>query len=104
MIDIGTEELIALADAPSSPFLPRRGGRKIHVATVRRWASKGLRGHKLETVRCGAGLYTSGPALARFYERLTDSSGRDEPPVIRTPTARARAISQADAELARLGV
>ena len=37
-----------------------------HVATVRRWARRGVRGVCLETVRLGGRLYTSAEAMDRF--------------------------------------
>ncbi len=70
MIDIHSETVISLADAPR--HLPkRRGGKRPHIATLYRWAQRGCRGMKLETVQVGGTLCTSLEALQRFCDRLT---------------------------------
>lgn len=49
-IDIREEQLVRLKDVPKLRQLPSgRGAARIHVATVYRWASRGLRGVQLET-------------------------------------------------------
>lgn len=62
------ETLIALSDLPKA--LARRGGRKPHVATGYRWASRGVlvQGQRrvLETTKIGGTRYTSKEALERF--------------------------------------
>jgi hypothetical protein len=52
----------------------RRQGRPLHVATLYRWASKGLRGQRLECVRTGGTVCTSLEAVDRFFGRLTEVS------------------------------
>ena len=49
----------------------RRAGKRPHVATVYRWAKRGLRGVVLETLQVGGTLCTSHEALQRFFEALT---------------------------------
>lgn len=68
MIDLASEHLIPLTDAPK--HLPTRHGRKIHRATVFRWALKGLQGDHLETIKVGGARYTSVEALMRFVQRV----------------------------------
>jgi hypothetical protein len=64
------EAILSLADAVT--VLPRRrGGRKVHIATLYRWADPGLRGVRLETLRVGGTLCTSRQALQRFFDRLS---------------------------------
>src|SRR4051794_14831263 len=71
MIDSTTEPLITLSQAAAN--LPRRRkGRKTHVSTLYRWATKGCRGNVLETLQVGGTRCTSSEALQRFFERLTD--------------------------------
>ena len=95
-----TENLFPLAAATSQ--LPRRRqGKKAHTATVYRWAQRGLRGVRLETLRVGGTLCTSREALQRFFERLTDT---DSPPPSVPSVSRKASIEKADAELARLGI
>lgn len=42
---------------------------RLHLATVYRWASKGIRGQRLETERFGSKRYTSAEAIERFITR-----------------------------------
>lgn len=69
MIDINREELLTLAQAARR--IPSRTGKGLHVSTVGRWALKGLRGVKLETIQVGGTKYTSKEAVQRFFDALT---------------------------------
>lgn len=101
MVDIATEKLIALADVPK--HLPkRRGGRKVNLATVYRWASHGLHGVRLEVVQVGGTKCTSMTALQKFFERLSAAANGEAPPV-RTIKQRERAAAKANDELAKAG-
>ena len=71
-IDIHAETVVTLAEAAKR--LPPRGrGKRPHVATLYRWAQKGCRGIRLETIRIGGSLCTSLEALQRFCDRLTQA-------------------------------
>jgi hypothetical protein len=70
MFDIHAEHLLTMREA-SRLFPGSRQGRPTHVATVHRWATRGIRGIRLEAVRIGGCLYTSREAMQRFAERLT---------------------------------
>jgi len=73
MIDIATEELLALKDV--SALLPRRRkGRRPTFSCVWRWATTGCRGVKLETVRIGSTLCTTRGALQRFFRCLSQEA------------------------------
>lgn len=77
MIDINEERLIRLRDLPE--FLPRRGSSKVHIATIYRWAQKGIiatSGERitLETTRSGGSVLTSHEALERFNSRISNSA------------------------------
>jgi hypothetical protein len=63
------EDLISFAEAADR--LRRRNGKKTHVATVHRWASKGVRGIKLEFLQVGGVRCTTMAALERFFVRLS---------------------------------
>lgn len=72
MIELESETVLSLTEAAA--HLPRRrAGKRPHVATMYRWAQRGLRGVKLETIRVGGTLCTSLEALQRFCARLTES-------------------------------
>jgi hypothetical protein len=69
MIEIKSETLIRLAEVPN--HLPKRRGRKVHIASVYRWVKAGLSGVRLETVYVGGAQFTSHEALDRFAQQLT---------------------------------
>ena len=70
-IDIASEPPIPLTQA--TIYLPRRRrGRKAATSTLHRWATRGLRGVVLETIRIGGTRCTSLQALQRFFDRLSD--------------------------------
>ena len=100
MIDLQTETVLSFSDAAS--HLPRRrAGKRPHVATLYRWASRGVRGVKLETIRVGGTLCTSIEALQRFCERLTDPHA---PPASQTTAAREREAQKAERQLDEIGI
>jgi hypothetical protein len=93
-IDPLIEQTIALAEAARR--LPRlRAGRPVAPATLWRWASHGLRGVRLETVRVGGTCCTSVEALQRFFAAL---NGTPPPPPLATAPARV------EAELDSIGI
>jgi uncharacterized protein DUF1580 len=77
--DFLDENVIPLTSAPS--YLPRRNGKPIHNSTLFRWASKGVRGVRLETIRVGGSRCTSIEALRRFVAQLSvGQSGKCDVP------------------------
>jgi len=102
MIDIQTEEVVSLTEAAKSEHLPRRRkGKRPHVATLFRWATRGCRGIRLETIQCGGTRCTSVEALQRFFERCTDPSA---PPSAVSSKAREREIAAAENTLDLAGI
>ncbi|MFO0889898.1 MAG: DUF1580 domain-containing protein [Isosphaeraceae bacterium] len=116
MIDPFSETVISLVEA--ARMLPQRPtGKALHVAALRRWAARGIRGHKLEVIYIGGTVCTSREALARFFATI---SGNDEPGASparptapgpaprprtsRSPAERAKASEAAARRLAELGV
>src|SRR5438874_30499 len=72
MLRIADERLFALSDQALTRNLPRRRrGRRPHVSTFYRWATRGLRGVRLETLRVGTTMCTSLEAVQRFFDALT---------------------------------
>src|SRR5262245_44002875 len=72
MLRMASERLFALSDRALIRDLPRRRrGRRPHVSTLYRWAMRGLRGVRLETICVGGTLCTSREAVLRFFEALT---------------------------------
>jgi len=100
MIDLEIENVMSLANAAKT--LPRRRqGKKPHVSTLFRWASRGVRGVRLETIRVGGTICTSTEALQRFCNALTEP---DWPPPGRTNRQRQAAIDRANRELDEAGI
>ena len=96
MIDISMEGVIPLTKAARiTPGEP-------HVATLFRWASRGVGGVKLEVLRVGGRTCTSREAIQRFCNRLT--AGEPTEPTIRTTRSRERAAIRAEAELEAQGL
>ena len=94
MINIDAEQLLPLSEVPRV-LPPRPNGKPLHVSAVYRWAQRGRRGQRLETVKIGGTRYTSIEALQRF-------SRQEEPPGrVMTQSQRGRADQDAQ-EAARL--
>ena len=95
MIDISTESLRTLTQA--AKLFPDRPS----TTTMWRWTTKGVRGRILETVTLGGKVYTSLEALQRFS---VSHGGTAPQSTHRSPTARERAIAQAERELSEAGI
>ena len=90
-----TEEIRALSEWPK--LLPtRRGGKRIHVSCLYRWALHGVYGVRLETLQVGGTTCTSVEALGRFFAALSGDRANPPKPVVRNAVA--------EAALARIGI
>lgn len=99
-INITDNNLLTLREAVQE--LPRkRRGRTIHRSTIYRWATTGVHGVRLETVKIGGQLYTTIEALERFTMQCSGADTRREK---HTPHRRQRAIEQAERRLDELGI
>jgi hypothetical protein len=98
------DELMAFADIPA--VLPRRrGGKRVHIATIHRWATAGYRGIKLKFVQVGGTRCVRRADLERFLEETTAAATRATvPAAARSPAARRRAIERANRDLDDQGV
>src|SRR5688572_21386443 len=77
-IDIKMEDLIRLADVPNLKCMPKgKGGKRLVLSTIHRWAIGTKGGVKLETLKVGGTTCTSVEALQRFFDAL---SGNQSPP------------------------
>jgi hypothetical protein len=106
VINIQTERVYALADLPRR--LPRRrGGKRIHVSTLFRWAKTGLRARDgrvvhLAVLRIGGTLCSTVEAIQRFAEELTCSS--ESGSAIRAGTQKSMRDARTERELKRRGL
>jgi hypothetical protein len=99
MIDISSEDVFPLNQAPR--HLPkRRKGKRAAISTPYRWAQRGLRGVRLETIQVGNTKCTSLQALQRFFDRLTEVAGSSPS----SPSECQRDAEAAEAELASEGL
>ena len=100
-IDLHAENVGTLADVAAR--LPRLSGRRLHCSTLWRWATKGIRGIRLEYIKMGGRLVTSVEAVARFSAKLAelDQQPRDDPPAEVRQKAKRRTPIQRERDLAR---
>lgn len=99
MIELRTgEKVIPLTHVPKLSWMPHPDGRKLHIATIYRWCSRGLRGHRLEFMQLGGMRVTTEAALLRFFEALAQSESN---PTI--PARRQRTIEQVRLQLDAAG-
>jgi hypothetical protein len=107
-IDLQSEQLISFAKA--TQFIPPgRNGKKTHISTLLRWATKGAKAPdgtivRLEAMRLGGRWLTSCEALQRFAEALTPRLDGSTEPAVRSAKRRKQASVQAAAELDKLGI
>jgi Protein of unknown function (DUF1580) len=105
-IDLIHEEIFSFAKA-THLIPPARNGKKTHISTLLRWATKGAKGPdgtivRLEALRLGGRWVTSREAIQRFMERLTPRVDVEAQPAPRSPGQ--RASERAAEELRRRGV
>jgi hypothetical protein len=76
----------------------------VHVATIHRWASRGVQGVRLATAKLGGKRVTSRQAIRRFSEELTAASSPEGLPSPTASAAHQRAIDAAEREAQELGI
>lgn len=101
MIDITRETLLPLAEAAAT-LPPMRGGKRPCYSTIWRWATCGIKGMRLETIKVGSVSCTSREAMQRFFDRLTGPQA-GVPQVVRKPPRRQPPAYDVEEELRKLG-
>jgi hypothetical protein len=92
-----TEEILPFSAAAKR--LPRlRNGRPVAPSTLWRWATAGMHGVKLETIKVGGSTCTSVEALARFVARLNNQ------PTQHLPVDQSKRQDRVEQELTARGV
>ena len=102
MFDPAVEPPIRLDEIPRRVawLAGTRPGKKLSFSTLWRWATKGIRGHRLEVLRVGGALCTSEAALKRFFAKLTAPPAPPGGSTL-TPSARVGARrAEAEADMA----
>lgn len=90
---IERENLLGLVDA-----VEHATGRRVHLATALRWASRGSAGVRLESVFVGGRRLTSAEAVTRFVAQCTAARGG----AVATVTPPAQADRQAERSAEKL--
>jgi hypothetical protein len=72
-INLQSEQLVSYHDVVSR-VIPGREGKRVHVGTLHRWRTHGLRGIRLESIKVGGRWHTSLEGLERFFNALTFSA------------------------------
>lgn len=108
MIEAG-DKLIPLRDVPALTWLPSRrrnkrlGQGRLGFGTLWRWATAGVRGVKLETVKVGGCMCTTERALIEFFRACAIAN--DEPSrAVRTPGQRERSHQRAEKQVEAVGI
>ena len=89
---------------------PSRAGKPVHVSTISRWRSPGVRRRDgsyitLRAVRLPSGWATTAEWVEEFIDAVTaDKSGQSPPAAIRTTARRRREIERANRELDDIGI
>ena len=97
MIDIQKEQVVSLTKATHE--VPK----KPHVSTLFRWAQKGVRGIRLETIQIGGTRCTSLEALQRFFDQLTQAAGSNAPSLGSGPQVHAQ-VEATESQLDAAGI
>ena len=83
--------------------LAKREG--VATPTTWRWAQRGIKGVRLETINVGGRRFTTTEAFARFVEATTAAAqGGQQPPASRTNRQRDAAQAAANRGLAKHGI
>ncbi|MCE9519667.1 MAG: DUF1580 domain-containing protein [Verrucomicrobia bacterium] len=96
MIDVTVETPLSLKQACRLPFLQKKG-KPLHLSTIHRWATRGVKGIRLETVIYPAGMQTSAQAVLRFIGALNGCSASSQ----FSPSQSKRNVERANAILDR---
>jgi hypothetical protein len=73
-MNLDLEELIPLRAAARLIPSSRANGKPVHVATLHRWALRGVRGKRLTTVIVGGARYTTRSAVFAWIRELNAGS------------------------------
>jgi len=80
-------------------------GQRPHPSTLHRWRLRGIKGVRLETVRCGGRRLCSVESVRRFLDGVTEATdGPQHSTPARTSRQRAAAIARAERQLDDAGI
>ncbi len=98
-----TEQLVRLSQR--ARIVEQITGERPHVATIHRWAQRGLKGIRLRTAFAGGHRRTSDRWVREFFQEVTKAAGADSRSAMSQASARSRdcRLRHADATLDRDG-
>ncbi len=97
MFDLLSEHRLSLTE------LARKEG--VSVPTAWRWAQRGCKGIRIQTIQIGGRRFTTREAFARFVEATTAAANGPQPATAaRTNRQRQAAIKRAEKELDSAGI
>lgn len=104
-IDLEADTLLTLKEAAALPLWGRRrGGKRLHIATICRWASRGVAGVRLATVTVGATRCTTEAACRQFIIDVSRARAGEMVPAPELPRVTNRRAERAAARLEREGI
>jgi hypothetical protein len=105
-VESESSDLLPLSSVPNLKWLPRRRrGAKLSYTCLWRWATRGVAGVVLQTVRVGGTPCTTESDLRQFFAEVAAAKrGGKQVQTIRTPARRAREIEAARQQLARVSI
>lgn len=83
MISATTEKVITFAEA--AKICPQIDGKRPSTVTIWRWATKGVRGVRLEHVRVGRRMVTTEEAINTFFRDLSSVPAVERAPLTNRP-------------------
>lgn len=107
MIEALSDELLTMAEAAKT--CPKIGGKRRSTVTLWRWATKGIKGVKLEHVQIGRDIRTTEAALNAFFRDVANAPAEERGVLRNRPTQsaekrRVREIANAKARLIARGM
>jgi hypothetical protein len=104
MFDPQIEKPLTFGQAAKLDLIPRRRrDRPIHPSCIARWATQGLDGVRLDSLKIGRTWCTSRESLVRFFQRLTRAA-RPELPQRNAEPSNNSPNNRADRALDRAGI
>lgn len=101
MINVHAQQSNLISLSALARRLPAGDGKTLNPATTFRWATSGLRGHKLETVRIGGRFLTTWAAYEQFAAAVANGPVTKPTPV---PAPQPRRVRDAKRILAEAGI
>ena len=101
MLDLQNTNYISLSQL--ARLLPASNGATVNPATCFRWATKGLKGHRLEVIHVGGRMLTTMEAYTAFAEAVASGCAPTPTPAPTPTRKQAKRMKNAQAVLQAAG-